>query len=257
MPEPLESVEDTAPLDALVPPPAGSSVSTPEVTPDRAIMLGVSTRTVTALTDAASWDCGIAGEPGKFGGSLGATPGSINVGVIGAQASCADTPVLLTPNRGAVTGGAVRGALHALHPRAPVTGPAPPMDWPALIPVAVASVLSDGLSVIAVHICWHSRTVRNDADTEHLGLDALTLSKVRHIADRAPRNPGLRSTPILMTAIGSPPPFCRKLPECCSQAGRCGRLSEPVSCAHSCRPFLPLMHSLFDCVDHPARNPPT
>jgi hypothetical protein len=116
MPEPLENVEDTAPLDALVPSPAGSSVSTPEAIPDRAIMLAVSTRTVTALTDDASKDCGIAGEPGKFGGSLGVTPGSIDFGVIGAQACCADTPVLLTPNRGAV-----RGALHALHPRAPLT----------------------------------------------------------------------------------------------------------------------------------------
>ena len=49
------------------------------------------------------------------------------------------------------------------------------MDWPALIPVIVASVLSGGISVIAALLYWHSRTVRNDADTEHLGRDALTL----------------------------------------------------------------------------------
>jgi hypothetical protein len=108
-------------IEALVPTASGTAVTTPVVIPDRAIVLGVSSRTVTAVTGAASYDCGIAGEPGKFGGSLGVAPGSTNVGVIGPQAFYADTPVVLTANGGAFTGGAVRVALHALHPRAPLT----------------------------------------------------------------------------------------------------------------------------------------
>ena len=80
--------------------------------PNRAIVLGVSTRTVTAITGATSYDCGIAGEPTKFGGSLGVAEGSTNAGVIGPQAFYADTPIRLTANGGDFTGGAVRIAIH-------------------------------------------------------------------------------------------------------------------------------------------------
>jgi hypothetical protein len=89
------------------------------VIPDRAIVLGVSTRTVTAITGAASYDCGIAGEPAKFGGSLGIAAGSTNSGVIGPQAFYAPTPVRLTANGGGFTGGAVRVAVHYLMTRGP------------------------------------------------------------------------------------------------------------------------------------------
>lgn len=82
--------------------------------PNRSIVLGVSTRTVTAITGAASYDCGIAGEVNKFGGSLGIALGSTNVGVIGPQAFYAATPVRLTANGGNFTGGAVRIAIHYL-----------------------------------------------------------------------------------------------------------------------------------------------
>lgn len=82
--------------------------------PDRAIVLGVSCRTVTQITGAASFDCGIAGEPNKFGGSLGTAAGSLNTGVIGPQAFYADTPVTLTANGGSFTAGAVRIAIHYL-----------------------------------------------------------------------------------------------------------------------------------------------
>lgn len=82
--------------------------------PDRAIVLGVSCRVVTAITGAASFDCGIAGEVSKFGGSLGAGAGSTNVGVIGPQAFYAPTPIRLTANGGNFTGGSVRIAIHYL-----------------------------------------------------------------------------------------------------------------------------------------------
>lgn len=82
--------------------------------PDRAIVLGVSSRTVTAITGATSYDCGIAGEASKFGGSLGIAAGSTNRGVIGPQAFYADTPIRLTARGGNFSGGAVRIAIHLL-----------------------------------------------------------------------------------------------------------------------------------------------
>lgn len=93
---------------------SGAFVETAVVIPDRAIVLGVSTRTLANVTGAASYDCGIAGEPAKFGGSLGAAAGATNAGVIGPTAFYAPTPVRLTANGGSFTGGTVRVALHVL-----------------------------------------------------------------------------------------------------------------------------------------------
>jgi hypothetical protein len=90
-----------------------SGTSTVEI-PDRAIVLGVSTRTVTTITGATSYDCGVSGETNKFGGSLGVAAGSTNVGVIGPQAFYADTPIVLTAQGGNFTGGSVRIAIHYL-----------------------------------------------------------------------------------------------------------------------------------------------
>lgn len=93
---------------------SGASVDSSIQIPDRAICLGVSTRTLTTITGATSYDCGIAGEPDKFGGALGVAAGSTNRGVIGPQAFYADTPVRLTANGGDFTGGSVRLAIHLL-----------------------------------------------------------------------------------------------------------------------------------------------
>ena len=98
---------------------SGSSVTSTIAIPDRAIVLAVSTRTVAAVLGATSYDCGIAGEPAKFGGSLGVATDSTNVGVIGPQAFYADTPVVLTANGGNFTGGDVRIAIQYLLPMAP------------------------------------------------------------------------------------------------------------------------------------------
>ena len=97
----------------------GASVTSTITIPNRAIVLAVSTRTVAAVLGATSYDCGIAGEPAKFGGSLGVTTDSTNVGVIGPQAFYADTPVVLTANGGNFTGGDVRVAIQYLLPTAP------------------------------------------------------------------------------------------------------------------------------------------
>ena len=87
--------------------------------PNRAIVLGVSARTVTAVLGASSFDCGVNGEPSKFGGALGVAVGSSNIGVIGPTAFYADTPVRLTANGGSFAGGAVRIAIHYLTCSAP------------------------------------------------------------------------------------------------------------------------------------------
>jgi len=98
---------------------SGASVTSSIAIPDRAIVFGVSARTVSAITGATSFDCGIAGEVAKFGGSLGIALGNSNVGVIGPQAFYASTPIVLTANGGSFTGGDVRITIQYLLPTAP------------------------------------------------------------------------------------------------------------------------------------------
>ncbi|MFG1427603.1 DUF2793 domain-containing protein [Roseixanthobacter glucoisosaccharinicivorans] len=93
---------------------SGSSVDTSMVIPDRAIVLGVTSRTLIAITGATSYDVGIAAERAKFGGTLGIAAGSTNGGVIGPTAFYAPTALRISANGGAFTGGSVRLALHLL-----------------------------------------------------------------------------------------------------------------------------------------------
>jgi hypothetical protein len=80
---------------------SGASVATTVAIPSRAIVLGVSTRTSVAITGATSYSCGVAGDAGKFGSSLGVAKNASNVGVIGPTAYYADTPVVITAAGGA------------------------------------------------------------------------------------------------------------------------------------------------------------
>lgn len=89
--------------------------------PNRAVVVGVSTRTTQTVTGASSYDCGISGEQSKFGGSLGAAAGSTNIGVIGPTAFYADTPIRITANGASFTGGKVRVAIHYIESRAPAS----------------------------------------------------------------------------------------------------------------------------------------
>jgi hypothetical protein len=97
----------------------GSSTATTIVIPNRAIVLAVSTRTTVAVTGATAYNCGVAGEVGKFGGSLGVAKNASNIGVIGPTAYYADTPVLLTAVGANFTAGKVRVAIHVLRFDAP------------------------------------------------------------------------------------------------------------------------------------------
>ena len=97
----------------------GASVVTTVTIPARSIVICVSVRTTEAITGASSFDCGIAGETSKFGGSLGVSAGASNLGVIGPTAFYGDTPLVLTANGGAFTVGSVSLAIHAWMPEAP------------------------------------------------------------------------------------------------------------------------------------------
>ena len=97
----------------------GASTATTIVIPNRAIVLAVSTRTTVAVTGATAYNCGVAGEVGKFGGSLGVAKNASNIGVIGPTAYYADTPVLLTAVGANFTAGKVRVAIHVLRFDAP------------------------------------------------------------------------------------------------------------------------------------------
>ncbi|HSI42267.1 MAG TPA: DUF2793 domain-containing protein [Xanthobacteraceae bacterium] len=100
---------------------AGSSVTTGLVIPDRAICLGVASRTLDPVTGAGAYQVGIAGDAAKFGGGLGIAAGSSNIGVIGPQAFYADTPVTVGAVGGAFTGGRVRLVLYLLAFAAPAS----------------------------------------------------------------------------------------------------------------------------------------
>jgi hypothetical protein len=116
----LGSTTGVAVLEQTVSGLSGAAVTSSIEIPNRAIVLGVSTRVVTPITGAASFDCGIAGEANKFGATLGIVAGSTNVGVIGPQAFYANTPIVLTARGGSFTGGAVRIAIHHLTLGAPI-----------------------------------------------------------------------------------------------------------------------------------------
>lgn len=98
---------------------SGASRDTTILIPDRALVLGVSTRTLQAVTGAASYDCGLPAERTKFGGTLGIAVGATNVGVIGPTAFYAATAIRISANGGSFTGGKVRVALHMLTLPAP------------------------------------------------------------------------------------------------------------------------------------------
>lgn len=82
------------------------------IIPARAIVHGVTVRVSEAVTGATSFDCGIGGETSKYGGSLGISPGSSNIGVTGPTAFYSDTAIRLSANGADFTGGKVRVAIH-------------------------------------------------------------------------------------------------------------------------------------------------
>ncbi len=82
--------------------------------PNQSIIVGCSLRVTTAITGAASFDCGDGATVGRFGATLGITLGATNQGTIGPSGNYASTTVTLTANGGNFTAGAVRIALQYL-----------------------------------------------------------------------------------------------------------------------------------------------
>jgi Protein of unknown function (DUF2793) len=100
---------------------AGAFVETadPAFIADRAIVLGVSSRTTLAITGASSYGVGILGNTTQFGNLLGTALNSTNNGVIGPTAFYGDTKARVTANGGSFTAGKVRLIVYFLEMSVP------------------------------------------------------------------------------------------------------------------------------------------
>ena len=100
---------------------AGAFVETTDAAfiPNRAIVLGVGSRTTSAIAGATSYAVGTAANTTQFGDLLGVTSGSSNVGVVGPAGIYADTRVRVSANGGAFTAGKVRLVVYFLEMSAP------------------------------------------------------------------------------------------------------------------------------------------
>lgn len=100
-------------LEELVDTDSGASVNTTIQIPANGILEAVTTRTVTAVTGASSYDCGpVGGTVDEFGSSLDISADSTNVGSINPTAYSSATAIKLTANGSDFTGGQVRVAIH-------------------------------------------------------------------------------------------------------------------------------------------------
>lgn len=116
---PAGAASDMVVIEELLSGLSGATVDSTVVLPDRAIVLGVSVRVISAITGASSFDIGTAASSGKFGATLSIAAGTTNIGVIGPEALYSDTAIRITANGGNFTGGDLRIALHYIAPRAP------------------------------------------------------------------------------------------------------------------------------------------
>lgn len=92
---------------------SGATVTAVGLIPARVIVLGITSRVVSDITGATSWDCGLAGGS-DFGGTLGIAAGSENVGTVGPFATYSATDVDATAQGGAFTGGTIRLVAHVI-----------------------------------------------------------------------------------------------------------------------------------------------
>jgi hypothetical protein len=87
---------------------SGTSQTAPGLIPTGSIVLGVSSKTVLAITGASSYMVGLSAGASEFGSGLGLAVGSTNLGMVGPFAVYANTGVVVTRAGGAFTGGRVR-----------------------------------------------------------------------------------------------------------------------------------------------------
>jgi hypothetical protein len=87
--------------------------------PDRAIVLGIASRTTLAITGATSYAVGTSSNATQFGDTLGIALGSSNIGIIGPAGFYADTKARVTANGGSFTAGKVRLIVYFMEMSAP------------------------------------------------------------------------------------------------------------------------------------------
>lgn len=99
---------------------SGPTVDSSITIPAGAILLGVSSRVVTAIGGATAVDIGTAGDPVKFGAGLTVAADDTHVGEVTPELITVDTPLRLTAGGGDFTSGAVRLAIHYIALEAPM-----------------------------------------------------------------------------------------------------------------------------------------
>ena len=98
----------------------GPVSTTAPVIPDKAIVLGVTGRVLAEITGASGWSLGVAGSPDRYGSGYGTGVGSFAHGVTGQPlAYYGATPLEITAEGGAFTGGTVRLAVHLMELQPP------------------------------------------------------------------------------------------------------------------------------------------
>lgn len=106
-------------IEATVSGLSGSAVTTSQVLPANAMILGVTARVTTDIAGAAGFALGIAGETELFGAGYAQGAGTEAVGAISPRVLTTATPVLVTAEGDSFTGGALKLACHALTIGAP------------------------------------------------------------------------------------------------------------------------------------------
>ncbi len=91
---------------------SGASVTTSLIIPDRALVYAVHTQVTEAITGATDFAVEDGTTAGKFGAGIGIALDSTNIGIVTPTPYFADTPIILTPNGGNFTGGAVKLVMH-------------------------------------------------------------------------------------------------------------------------------------------------
>lgn len=92
---------------------SGATTDSTAIIPDRAVVIGVTARVITAITGATSFDIGVAGSTDRYGSGIGIALNAESNGVTGAPvAYYSDTALRLTANGGSFSGGQVRLAVH-------------------------------------------------------------------------------------------------------------------------------------------------
>jgi hypothetical protein len=99
---------------------SGAVSTTAPVIPDKAVVLGVTGRVLSAIAGAGGWSLGVPGSPDRYGSGYGTGAGSFAHGVTGQPlAYYGATALRITAEGGAFAGGTLRLAVHILELRPP------------------------------------------------------------------------------------------------------------------------------------------